>query len=51
MGAPEDVIKQEINIDNMGRNCYHNMCYKGNYDVMVVLLNIERVYLKKMLFD
>ena len=27
------------------------MCYKGNYDCMIVLLNIERVYLKKMLFD
>ena len=45
------MIKQEINIDNMARNCYHNMCFKGNYDCMIVLLNIERVYLKKMLFD
>lgn len=50
-GSPEDVIKQEINIDNMARNCYHNMCFKGNYECMVVLLNIERVYLKKLLFD
>ena len=27
------------------------MCYKGNFDCTIVLLNIERVYLKKMLFD
>jgi ankyrin repeat protein len=51
MGTPQDVIHQEINVDNEGRNLYHNLCYKGQYDCMIVLLNIERVYLKKTLFD
>ena len=45
------MIHQEINVDNDGRNAYHSMCYKGNLDCMVVLLNLERVYLKKTLFD
>ena len=30
---------------------YHLMCYRGNYDCMISILNIERVYMKKMLFD
>jgi ankyrin repeat protein len=51
MGNPQVVIKQEINIDNLGRNAYHNLCFKGNFDCMIALLNIERVYLKKILFD
>ena len=51
MGNPQVVIKQEINIDNSGRNAYHNLCFKGNFDCMIALLNIERVYLKKILFD
>ena len=45
------MIKQEINVDNNGQNCYHAICYKGNFDCMIALLNIERVYLKKTLFD
>mmetsp|Transcript_33641 Transcript_33641/g.51884 ORF Transcript_33641/g.51884 Transcript_33641/m.51884 type:complete len:138 (+) Transcript_33641:67-480(+) len=51
MGTPQDVIHQEINVDNEGRNCYHSLCFKGNFDCMIALLNIERVYLKKTLFD
>jgi len=51
MGTPQDVIHQEINVDNEGRNAYHQMCFKGNFDCMVALLNIERVYLKKTVFD
>lgn len=51
MGNPQVVIKQEINVDNMHRNAYHNICFKGNFDCVVTLLNIERVYLKKILFD
>ena len=30
---------------------YHMMCYKGNYECLVAILNIERIYLKKTLFD
>jgi len=51
LGTPSDVIHQEINVDNQGRNMYHFMCYKGNYDCLIALLNIERVYMKKTLFD
>lgn len=51
MGTPQDVIHQEINVDDQGRNCYHMICYRGNFDCMIALLNIERVYLKKTLFD
>ena len=25
--------------------------YKGNYEVLIMLLNIERVYMKKVLYD
>lgn len=51
MGTPADVINQEINIDVENRNSYHSMCYRGNYDCTIILLNIERVYLKKTLYD
>ena len=51
MGTPNDVIHQEVNVDNIGRNLYHQLCYKGNYDCLVSILNIERVYMKKTLFD
>ena len=51
LGAPADVVHQELNVDNQGRNMYHMMCYKGNFDCLVALLNIERVYMKKTLFD
>ena len=51
LGSPSDVVHKEINVDNEGRNMYHNLLYKGNYDCLVAILNIERVYLKKNLFD
>jgi len=51
MGTPQDVIHQEINVDNESRNAYHSLLYKGNYECLIVLLNIERVYLKKTLYD
>jgi len=51
MGTPQDVINQEINVDNSGRNCYHSLCYKGSFDCVIALINLERVYLKKTLFD
>ena len=34
-----------------GRNCYHTLAYKGNYDTLVTLLNYERVCLKKVIAD
>lgn len=51
MGTPADVIHEEINIDVEDRNAYHSMCFRGNYDCTIILLNIERVYLKKTLYD
>jgi len=51
MGSPQTVIHQDINVDKEQRNCYHMMCYKGNYECLVAMLNIERIYLKKILFD
>ena len=51
LGTPSDVTRQEINVDNEGRHLYHNLLYKGHYDCLVQVLNIERVYLKKTLFD
>lgn len=50
-GTPQDFIHQEINVDNEGRNAFHNICYRGNYDCLIALLNLERIYLKKTLFD
>lgn len=51
MGTPQDIIHQELNVDNQGRNAFHAVLYRGNYDVLIQLLNIERVYLKKTLYD
>jgi hypothetical protein len=51
MGTPSDVVHQEINVDNEGRNMYHTLCYRGNYECVIAILNIERVFLKKTLFD
>lgn len=51
MGTPQDVLNQEVNIDNEGRNRYHFMCYRGNYECLSAILSLERVYLKKTLFD
>ena len=40
-----------LNVDEDGRNCYHIMLYKGNYDVLVIMMNYERVCLKKVISD
>ncbi len=51
MGTPSEVIHHEVNVNNEGRNMYHILCYRGNYECLVSILNIERVYMKKTLFD
>jgi len=30
---------------------FHGLCYKGNYECLISILNIERVYMKRTLFD
>lgn len=30
---------------------YHLLCYKGNYECLISILNMERVFMKKNLFD
>ena len=51
VGTPPEVIHNEINVCNQARSMYHLMAYKGNYECLIQVLNIERVYLKKTLFD
>lgn len=50
-GSPGDYLVQEFNVDNQGRNCFHGICYRGNFEVVTTLLNIERAYLKKILSE
>ena len=42
---------QELNYDSEGRTCFHTLCYRGNYETVVTLLNYERVCLKKVIAD
>lgn len=51
LGTPIEVIRQEFNVDHEGRNMFHLMCFRGNYDCLISALNIERAYLKKILYD
>ena len=50
-GRPDEYIERDLHEDKEGRNCYHTLCYKGNYDTMATTLNYERVCLKKTIFD
>jgi hypothetical protein len=51
LGTPVEVVNRSLNVDNEGRNMYHLMCYKGNYESVICALNLERAYLKKILYD
>lgn len=51
MGTPSDMISHELNIDDKGLNAYHILCFRGNYECLVMLLNFERMCLKKVMYD
>lgn len=51
MGTPNDMIFHDLNFDDNGQTCYHIVCYRGNYDCLVALLNYERMCLKKVMYD
>ena len=50
-GTPSDVIFHDLNTDEQGFNCYHILCYRGNYECLVALLGYERMCLKKVMYD
>ena len=51
MGTPSDMIFHELNVDNLGYNCYHILAFKGNYECLTALLCFERMCLKKVMYD
>lgn len=51
MGTPNDMIFHDLNFDENGQTCYHIVCYRGNLDCLVALLNYERMCLKKVMYD
>jgi hypothetical protein len=50
-GTPSDQIFHELNIDDQGLNAYHIICYRGQFDCLVSLLCLERMCLKKVMYD
>ena len=51
-GTPVQFISSNfLNVDEEGRHAYHIMLYKGNYEVLVTMLNYERVCIRKVIFD
>lgn len=50
-GKPQQLLKTPLNVDEQGRNAYHIMLYKGNYDALVTMMNYERACLRKDVFD
>ena len=50
-GTPSEFISNSLNVDNEGRNAYHSIIYKGNFEILITMLNYERVCLRKVIFD
>ena len=51
LGDPKIYVDMALNVDEMGRHASHTLLYRGNYDVLVTMMNYERVCLKKVIFD
>lgn len=51
MGGPVEVVNRSLNLDTENKSLYHILCYRGNYDCLISVLNLERCYLKKILYD
>ena len=51
MGTPADMIFHELNRDDQNLNMYHILCYRGQYEALVSLLNFDRMNLKKVMYD
>ena len=51
LGDPKIYVDMALNVDEEGRHTYHTLLYRGNYDVLVTMMNYERVCLKKVIFD
>ena len=50
-GTPSDQLFHELNVDDQGLNCYHIMLYRGQYDCLITMLSLERLFLKKVMHD
>jgi hypothetical protein len=51
LGGPVEVVNRQHNLDNEGKSLFHILCYRGHFDCLVGVLNLERCYLKKILYD
>jgi hypothetical protein len=50
-GTPAQFISNSLNVDEQDRHAYHIMLYRGNFEVLVTMLNYERVCIRKVIFD
>ena len=51
IGKPDVYLYQDLNVDKEGRSYYHYIGFRGNYEVLVTMLNYERTCLKKVISD